>query len=133
MLHIFTHKLNLIYSMDQLLEKFKKFIFFSWLEKTFFYRQSFFLSLSHQVACNFLCLYFCVKFNAWNFSSYYLFAVPHPPGVRKYVIWCLICGGILCLIGVMFLAVYFLLRSYTSTVGYFETVPPFVPATLVSS
>ena len=32
----------------------------------------------------------------------------------------------------MFLAVYFLLRSYTSTVGYFETVPPFVPATLVS-
>lgn len=33
----------------------------------------------------------------------------------------------------MFLAVYFLLRSYTSTVGYFETVPPFVPATLVSS
>ncbi|XP_070489808.1 transcription factor mef2A isoform X2 [Chironomus tepperi] len=57
--------------------------------------------------------------------------VPHPPGVRKYVIWCLICGGILCLIGVMFLAVYFLLRSYTSTVGYFETVPPFVPATLL--
>jgi hypothetical protein len=44
----------------------------------------------------------------------------------------LICGGISCLIGVMFLGVYFLLRSYTSTVGYFETVPAFVPATLVS-
>ncbi|KAG5676386.1 hypothetical protein PVAND_006226 [Polypedilum vanderplanki] len=58
--------------------------------------------------------------------------VPHPnAGVRKYVIWCLICGGVLCLLGVMFLAVYFLLRSYTSTVGYFETVPPFVPATLL--
>lgn len=63
---------------------------------------------------------------------FYLLAVPLQPGVRKYVIWCLVCGGILCLLGVMFLAVYFLLRSYTSTVGYFETVPPFVPATLVS-
>jgi hypothetical protein len=67
------------------------------------------------------------------FPSLLLVSVPHQPGVRKYVIWCLICGGILCLLGVMFLAVYFLLRSYTSTVGYFETVPPFVPATLVSS
>jgi hypothetical protein len=67
------------------------------------------------------------------FPSLLLVSVPHQPGVRKYVIWCLICGGILCLLGVMFLAVYFLLRSYTSTVGYFETVPPFVPATLVSA
>lgn len=79
----------------------------------------------------------CVNFNTFltSFLSHFLLlfsAVPHPPGVRKYVIWCLICGGILCLIGVMFLAVYFLLRSYTSTVGYFETVPPFVPSTLVS-
>lgn len=63
---------------------------------------------------------------------FFLLSVPLQPGVRKYVIWCLVCGGILCLLGVMFLAVYFLLRSYTSTVGYFETVPPFVPATLVS-
>ncbi|XP_058458800.1 uncharacterized protein LOC131435186 isoform X2 [Malaya genurostris] len=53
------------------------------------------------------------------------------PGVRKYVIWCLICGGISCLLGVLFLGIYFLLRSYTSTVGYFETVPTFVPATLL--
>ena len=66
------------------------------------------------------------------FYYFYLLSVPLQPGVRKYVIWCLVCGGILCLLGVMFLAVYFLLRSYTSTVGYFETVPPFVPATLVS-
>ncbi|KAJ6643684.1 hypothetical protein Bhyg_08649 [Pseudolycoriella hygida] len=54
----------------------------------------------------------------------------HSTGVRKYVVWCLICGGISCLLGVMFLGVYFLVRSYTSTVGYFETVPTFVPATL---
>lgn len=58
-------------------------------------------------------------------------AATHNPGVRKYVVWCLICGGISCLLGVMFLGVYFLVRSYTSTVGYFETVPTFVPATLV--
>lgn len=57
----------------------------------------------------------------------------HHNGVRKYVVWCLICGGISCLLGVMFLGVYFLVRSYTSTVGYFETVPTFVPATLVST
>lgn len=59
------------------------------------------------------------------------YAATHNPGVRKYVVWCLICGGISCLLGVMFLGVYFLVRSYTSTVGYFETVPTFVPATLV--
>ncbi|XP_053686724.1 uncharacterized protein LOC128736275 [Sabethes cyaneus] len=56
---------------------------------------------------------------------------PTTSGVRKYVIWCLICGGISCLLGILFLGIYFLLRSYTSTVGYFETVPTFVPATLL--
>jgi hypothetical protein len=60
-------------------------------------------------------------------------SAPHASvGIRKYVIWCLVCGGFSCLLGIMFLGVYFLLRSYTSTVGYFETVPTFVPATLVS-
>lgn len=54
-------------------------------------------------------------------------------GIRKYVVWCLICGGLSCLLGTMFLGVYFLVRSYTSTIGYFETVPTFVPATLVSN
>lgn len=62
-----------------------------------------------------------------------IIAVPHTSGVRKYVIWCLICGGTSLLLGLLFLAVYFLIRSYTSTVSYFETVPSFVPATLVSS
>lgn len=36
------------------------------------------------------------------------------------------------ILGALFLAVYFLLRSYTSTLGYFETIPTFVPATMVS-
>jgi len=47
------------------------------------------------------------------------------------VVWCLICGGFSCLLGVLFLGVYFLLHSYTITVGNFETVPTFVPATLL--
>lgn len=60
--------------------------------------------------------------------------VPPPsPGVRKYVLWCLLCGGAAGLLGIMFLAVYFLIRNYTSSVAYFETVPTFVPSTLVSS
>lgn len=66
------------------------------------------------------------------FNVNFFFTVPQRAGVRKYVVWCLICGGLSCLLGFMFLGVYFLVRSYTSTVGYFETVPTFVPATLVS-
>ncbi|XP_053955836.1 uncharacterized protein LOC128861611 isoform X1 [Anastrepha ludens] len=55
----------------------------------------------------------------------------HGPGIKKYVVWCLICGGFSCLLGILFLGVYFLLHSYTITVGNFETVPTFVPATLL--
>lgn len=53
--------------------------------------------------------------------------------IKKYVVWCLVCGGFSCILGLLFLGVYFLLHSYTITVGNFETVPTFVPATLVSS
>lgn len=80
---------------------------------------------------NFFILKFCVR-QMSTIKFLYFFAATHGTGVRKYVVWCLICGGISCLLGVMFLGVYFLVRSYTSTVGYFETVPTFVPATLVS-
>lgn len=63
----------------------------------------------------------------------FVIAVPPPsPGVRKYVLWCLLCGGAAGLLGIMFLGVYFLIRNYTSSVTYFETVPTFVPSTLVS-
>ncbi|XP_017480456.1 PREDICTED: uncharacterized protein LOC108369778 isoform X2 [Rhagoletis zephyria] len=55
----------------------------------------------------------------------------HGAGIKKYVVWCLICGGFSCLLGILFLGVYFLLHSYTITVGNFETVPTFVPATLL--
>lgn len=52
-------------------------------------------------------------------------------GIRKYVFWCTVCGGFAAVLGALFLAVYFMLRSYTSTLGYFETVPTFVPATML--
>ncbi|KAF5274127.1 hypothetical protein FQR65_LT04525 [Abscondita terminalis] len=56
---------------------------------------------------------------------------PHTGGIRKYVFWCCVCGGLATVLGALFLAVYFLLRSYTSTLGYFETIPTFVPATML--
>ncbi|XP_022921313.1 uncharacterized protein [Onthophagus taurus] len=58
-------------------------------------------------------------------------ATPGSGGIRKYVFWCCICGGMATILGALFLAVYFLLRSYTSTLGYFETIPTFVPATML--
>lgn len=65
------------------------------------------------------------------FLFFLLTAHRHGAGIKKYVVWCLICGGFSCLLGVLFLGVYFLLHSYTITVGNFETVPTFVPATLL--
>ncbi|KAF7284916.1 hypothetical protein GWI33_017396 [Rhynchophorus ferrugineus] len=58
-------------------------------------------------------------------------ASPPSGGIRKYVFWCCACGGLATILGALFLAVYFLLRSYTSTLGYFETIPTFVPATML--
>ncbi|KAL1501181.1 hypothetical protein ABEB36_006561 [Hypothenemus hampei] len=57
----------------------------------------------------------------------------HPPssGLTKYVFWCCACGGLTTILGALFLGVYFLLRSYTSTLGYFETIPSFVPAAML--
>ncbi|XP_065172782.1 uncharacterized protein, partial [Atheta coriaria] len=58
-------------------------------------------------------------------------ASPNSGRIRKYVFWCCACGGLATILGALFLAVYFLLRSYTSTLGYFETIPTFVPATML--
>lgn len=66
------------------------------------------------------------------FFALFITVPPPTPGVRKYVLWCLLCGGAAGLLGIMFLGVYFLIRNYTSSVAYFETVPTFVPSTLVS-
>ncbi|XP_060531708.1 uncharacterized protein LOC132705112 isoform X2 [Cylas formicarius] len=52
-------------------------------------------------------------------------------GVKKYVFCCCACGGLATILGALFLTVYFLLRMYTTTLGYFETIPTFVPATML--
>ncbi|XP_017772507.1 PREDICTED: uncharacterized protein LOC108559667 isoform X2 [Nicrophorus vespilloides] len=63
--------------------------------------------------------------------SYNLNASVGGSRIRKYVFWCCACGGLSTILGGLFLAVYFLLRSYTSTLGYFETIPTFVPAAML--
>nr|CAD7260395.1 unnamed protein product [Timema shepardi] len=62
---------------------------------------------------------------------------PNPPvlhrscWLRKYVFLCTACGGLSSLLGALFLTVYFMLRSYTSSLNYFETVPTYVPAAML--
>ncbi|XP_055686795.1 uncharacterized protein LOC129792087 isoform X2 [Lutzomyia longipalpis] len=56
---------------------------------------------------------------------------PHSAGNRKYIAWCAICGISSSLVGMLFLPVHFTLRTHTSTMSYFETIPTFVPATLL--
>lgn len=53
--------------------------------------------------------------------------------LRKYVILCTACGGMAALLGALFLLVHFVLRAHTSSLHYFETVPTYVPATMVSA
>lgn len=54
-------------------------------------------------------------------------------GVKKYVFLCSVCGGLASLLGTLFLAVYLILRTYTSSLDYFETIPTYIPATMVST
>ncbi|XP_063230547.1 uncharacterized protein LOC134535403 [Bacillus rossius redtenbacheri] len=57
----------------------------------------------------------------------------HSCWLRKYVFLCTACGGLASLLGALFLTVYFMLRSYTSSLSYFETVPTYVPAAMLIS
>lgn len=103
----------------------------------FYFLVNFSSHFCFSIFCVCLCWknFFLCRFD-FIFAFYHLllyqFTVSQRSGIRKYVVWCLICGGLSCILGIMFLGVYFLVRSYTSTIGYFETVPTFVPATLVS-
>lgn len=51
--------------------------------------------------------------------------------LRKYVILCLVCGGSAVFVGVLFIAIYFTLKSYTSSLQFFETIPTYVPAAVL--
>ncbi|XP_015928886.1 uncharacterized protein [Parasteatoda tepidariorum] len=47
--------------------------------------------------------------------------------MKKYVIACLVCGGLSIAHGIVFVIIYLLLRSYTSSLQFFETIPTYVP------
>ncbi|KAL0267874.1 UNVERIFIED_CONTAM: hypothetical protein PYX00_010023 [Menopon gallinae] len=49
-------------------------------------------------------------------------------GLRKYVFLCTACGSLSILLGTLFLTVYFMLKSYTSSLNHFETIPTYVPS-----
>ncbi|XP_046403062.1 uncharacterized protein LOC124168795 isoform X2 [Ischnura elegans] len=51
--------------------------------------------------------------------------------LRKYVVLCLGVGALSSLIGSLFLLVHLLLRARTSSLHYFETVPGYVPASVL--
>lgn len=55
----------------------------------------------------------------------------HKTLLKKYVILCLICGGLSVLVGCLFIVIYFLFRSYTSSLQYFETIPTYIPSLMV--
>ncbi|XP_046682929.1 uncharacterized protein LOC124369174 isoform X2 [Homalodisca vitripennis] len=66
------------------------------------------------------------------------YRMPRPPqrlplhsGVKKYVFLCSVCGGLASLLGTLFLAVYLILRTYTSSLDYFETIPTYIPAAML--
>ncbi|XP_045128095.1 uncharacterized protein LOC123514327 isoform X1 [Portunus trituberculatus] len=50
---------------------------------------------------------------------------------RKYVLLCGTCGASAVLLGTFYLIIYFVLRSYTSSLQYFETIPTYVPASVL--
>ncbi|XP_035233487.1 uncharacterized protein LOC118205304 [Stegodyphus dumicola] len=47
--------------------------------------------------------------------------------MKKYVISSLVCGGLSVFHGIVFIIIYLLLRSYTSSLQLFETIPTYVP------
>ncbi|XP_073985184.1 uncharacterized protein isoform X1 [Rhodnius prolixus] len=51
--------------------------------------------------------------------------------LKKYVFLCTVCGGLASLLGGLFLGVYLILRSYTSSLDYFETIPTYIPASML--
>ena len=51
---------------------------------------------------------------------------------RKYVLLCCLCGGLQVILGALYLAIYFVLEWYTTSLHYFQTLPTYVPAIPVS-
>ena len=51
---------------------------------------------------------------------------------KKYILLCLLCGGLCLTLGVLYLVIFFLLTRYTTSLHYFQTLPTYIPAVVVS-
>ena len=51
---------------------------------------------------------------------------------KKYVLLCGLCGGLCLALGVLYLAIYFVLGRYTTSMHYFQTMPLYIPSIVVS-
>lgn len=52
---------------------------------------------------------------------------------KKYILLCLLCGGLCLTLGVLYLVIFFLLTRYTTSLHYFQTLPTYIPAVVVSN
>ena len=52
---------------------------------------------------------------------------------KKYVILCSLCGGLSAAVGSLFLAVHAVLSAHTASLALFETVPSYIPGTMVKN
>jgi hypothetical protein len=71
-----------------------------------------------------------------NFSIFFLFTASNNncnPCSKKYVMLCAACGGLAIILGSLFAVLYVVLRSYTSSLHYFETVPSYVASVSVNN
>lgn len=50
---------------------------------------------------------------------------------KKYVVLCCLCGGLSAAVGCLFLAVHAVLSAHTASLALFETVPSYIPGTMV--
>ncbi|KAJ8684480.1 hypothetical protein QAD02_020272 [Eretmocerus hayati] len=50
---------------------------------------------------------------------------------KKYVVLCCLCGGLSSAVGCLFLAVHAVLSAHTASLALFETVPSYIPGTML--
>ncbi|XP_034938810.1 uncharacterized protein [Chelonus insularis] len=50
---------------------------------------------------------------------------------KKYVVLCCLCGGLSAAVGCLFLAVHAVLTAHTASLALFETVPSYIPGTML--
>ena len=50
---------------------------------------------------------------------------------KKYILLSCVSGGICLVLGILYLAIYFTLSAYTTSLHYFQTMPTYIPAVVV--